>query len=88
MYSMVWESFRSCTGQVVQDFTAKNPEATWVLNNEFSNMLTTCLNTIRKLQGWSSDELEWLFDCNGSISATVDEWLTEALEEQGLQVEY
>ena len=88
IYSMAWESFRSCVDPIVQEFMAKKPEATWVQDNEFSDMLTACLNAIRKQQGWSSEELEWLFDCNGSISAAVDEWLTDFLERQGLQVTY
>ena len=88
IYGMVWESFRSCVDPIVQEFMAKKPEATWVQDNEFSDMLTACLNAIRKQQGWSSEELEWLFDCNGSISAAVDEWLTDFLERQGLQVTY
>lgn len=78
----------SCVGQLVQDFKAKKPDVACVSDDEFSEMLAACLDVIRKQQGWGYEALEWLFNYDGSINAAVDEWLMEALEEQGLQVKY
>lgn len=86
IYTIAWESFRSCAGQLIRDFKAKKPDVTQVQDNEFSDMLATCLNAIRKQQGWSSEELEWLFNYDGPMSEAVDEWLTDSLEGQGLRV--
>ncbi len=86
IYSMAWESFRLCVDQLIQDFNAKNPDATYVSDNEFSDMLAACLDVIKKQQGWDCEELEWLFNYDGPINATVDEWLMEALGRQELQV--
>ena len=88
IYAITWESFRLCAGQLIRDFKAKKPDVTQVQDNEFSDMLATCLNAIRKQQGWSSEELEWLFNYDGPISEAVDEWLTDFLEGQGLRTIY
>lgn len=88
IYNMAWESFRSCAGQLILDFKAKNPEVTRLLDNEFSDMLAACLDVIRQQQGWGREDLEWLFNCDGPINAAVDEWLTDSLEAQGLQSTY
>ena len=84
IYSMAWESFQSCAGQIVQDFMAKNPKVHCLTEDEFEAILVPCLNVIRQQQGWGSEELEWLFDCNGPINEAVDEWLTDSLERCGL----
>ena len=84
IYGMVWESFRSCAGQVIRDFRAKNPQVHCLTEDEFDAVLVTCLNAIREHQSWDSEELEWLFNYDGPISAAVDDWLMDSLERQGL----
>ena len=84
IYSMAWESFRSCAGQLIQEAETKNPKVHCLTEDEFEAVLATSIDAIRKRQGWDSEELDWLFDCNGPISVAVDEWLTDFLERQGL----
>lgn len=88
IYSMVWESFKSCADQLIRDFKAKNPDANRVSDLAYVDMYATCLDAIKKQQGWGDAEFEWLFNYDGPISAAVDDWLTEALEEQEFQVKY
>ena len=86
IYSMAWKSFRSCAGQLVRDFKAKKIDIIKLLETEFDDMHTTCLEAIKKQCGWSAEELEWLFNYGGPMSTAVDEWLTDSLEEHEFQV--
>ena len=85
IYGIAWDSFRPCADQLIQDFKAKNPNAAWMPDREFSDMLAACLDVIGKQQGWGCEDLEWLFNYDGPINAVVDKWLTDSLERQGLQ---
>ena len=84
LYSKTWESFRSCTGQVVRDFKAKNPKVHCLTEEEFETVLASCLEAIRKQQGWDSEELEWLFNDDAPIGFAVNRWLIDYVERQGL----
>lgn len=84
--SLAWKSFSVCANQLVQEFKTKNTDVTLLSDDEFDDMLTTCLNAIKKQCGWNSDELEWLFNYDGPMRVIGDEWLTAILEEQKLQV--
>ena len=80
IYSMAWDSFRSCAGHIVQEFKAKNPS-----DSDADAMLAACLDAIKKQCGWNNEELEWLFNYGAPMSTAVEEWLTDYLERQGLQ---
>lgn len=71
IYGMALESFRSCADQLIQDFKVENPDAIWMPNVEFSDMLAACLDVIRKQQDWGCEELEWLFNCDGPINVPL-----------------
>ena len=83
-YDTAWESYRSCIGQVVQDFKAKNPKLHCLTEEEFEDILDICLDTIEKQFSWGSEVLERLFNDYGPISVAVNNWLIDSLERQGL----
>lgn len=49
-------------------------------------MYTDCLEAIKKQRGWNSEKVEWLFNYDGPMSAAVDDWLVDFLEEHGFSV--
>ncbi len=82
IYSRAWMSFESSADQLIQDFKAKNPNAAYLSDDEFSGMLAACLDVIRKQWGWDSENLEWLFNYGGPLNSAVDEWLTDSFAKQ------
>ena len=86
IYSMALDSFMSCADQLVQNFKAKNPDANSLSDLEYDELYGVCLEAIKKQWDLSVEEQEWLFNYDGPMSAAIDDWLMDFLEEHELQV--
>ena len=65
IYSMIWESLRSCSGQLIQDVKAKNPKVRFLTEKEFKAALAPCIDAVRKRQ------VGILRNWNGCLIATA-----------------
>ena len=86
IYGVARQSFRTCISRLVQKFKATKPDVTSLTDEEYVDMYADCLDAIKNRLDWNGDELEWLFNYDGPMSAAVDEWLTAFLEKHGLRV--